>query len=85
MPTIPVPSDFREVAPRHTVKELLQIYGHDGAVIRRWSAETGAYASNARHAYRAHAKSRRAKQIDCCLNCPYSECIGKRCDLLKSL
>lgn len=70
----PVPADFREVAPLHTMKEIQSIYRRGERTVRRWLAQTGVVHKNARSRILKHDT---AEDIELCLTCPFDECREK--------
>lgn len=81
---IPVPSDFRELAPDSSTAELAKAYGCSADTVRRWRRECGVPPPKRNQAM-ASGKYRgmdTPEQIRYCLHCPVKKCYGYKCPIL---
>ena len=83
---IPIPPDFRELAPGTPTAELAEAYGHSEDTIRRWRRECGIpppLQQNQSQIVRGKYKGMDTpEQIQYCLRCPVAKCYGYKCPIL---
>ena len=85
---IPVPSDFRELAPDSSTAELAQAYGCSVDTVRRWRRECGIPPPQRNQTPIDRGKYRgmdAPEQIQYCLHCPVATCYGDKCPILPKI
>lgn len=79
MKRIPIPSDFRELAPGRTTAELAKEYGCSNRTVCNWRRECGIPPPKRTG---SHRDTDTPEQIQYCLHCPVEECYGYKCPIL---
>ena len=76
---IPIPETFREIAPRHTMLELMEIFGVSMGTVNNWARRTGARTRGTPNRRGSRRREDSPAQIAACLSCPRLQCNPTYC------